>query len=104
MAPPPTRRYVAAGLLVLAAIVWDLRPEPTVQHPFAGDDLAAGTPIEVADLEWRRIPKGLLPEVEPAGVLAVDVGGGEPLVPALIVVQAPPTGWWVLEVDRKSVV
>lgn len=99
LAPPSTRRWVAAGLIVAAAIVWDLWPEPVVLHPHAATDLAAGTVLEPGDVDLRSIPVGVVPPVDPVGVLAVAVAAGEPLVPSHLTTTLPPDGWWVIDVD-----
>ncbi len=99
LAPPPTRRYVAAALLVLAAVTWDLVPEPTTEYPYAGSELVAGTPVDEADIRWRRVASRVLPVTVPHGVLRVDVAEGEPLLPSHLTDVPVPEGWWVVEVE-----
>lgn len=70
-----------------------------VEHPFAGSDLVAGTPLADADLRWRSVPRGLLPEVEADGILVVDVVEDEALMPSHRSEVAIPPGWWVVEVE-----
>lgn len=98
LAPPPTLRYLAAVAILLVAVVWDLWPESTVQHPFVATDLTAGSPVAGA-IEWRPVPKGVLPEVDADGVVLVDVAKGEPLVPSHLGVAPIPAGWWVVALD-----
>jgi hypothetical protein len=88
-------RYVAAGALVLAAMAWDLWPEATVRHPFAVRPVTAGSPFDGA-VEWRSIPSGVLPDVDPTGVAMVDLAAGEPILPSHVGEAPVPDGWWVV--------
>ena len=77
----------------------ELRPNPGVDHPFAGADLRAGADVTLAEIVWRSVPLGVLPEIAPEGFLLIDVEAGQPLVPAMLD-TAPmiPPGWWALSV------
>ncbi len=97
---PPYLRWAAAALLVIGAAAWDLKPEPTSLHPFLTIDVAAGDPIEDADIEWRRVPSGLLtaPDLS-SPVAAVDLHSGGPLLePMLRGLVVVPPGWWSVPV------
>lgn len=96
---PPYLRYAAAALIILGALYLDLRPAPEVDHPFLTTGVPAGAMIGPADVEWRSIPSGTLPAVEPAGVAVADLPAGTPLVAALLM-TAPsiPDGWFALEI------
>ncbi len=103
LAPLPIRRYLAAVLLVAAALAWDLRPSPTVAHPFAATPLVAGTEIGEAMIRWERIPAGLLPPVDVAGLVRAPVAAGEPLLPShLDTAPAAPSGWWTVPLDLPA--
>jgi hypothetical protein len=99
LARPPYWRWAAAILLVGASLYFELRPTPTVEHPFAGADLTAGSDIAGAEVIWRSVPIGVLPETILEGFLLIDVESGQPLVPTMLD-AAPqiPTGWWGLSV------
>lgn len=99
LARPSYWRWAAAILLVGASLYFELRPTPSIEHPFAGADLTAGTDIREAVVDWRSIPIGVLPETTLDGYLLVDVAAGQPLVPAMLD-DAPliPTGWWAVAV------
>ena len=99
LARPSYWRWAAAILLVGTSLYFEIRPTPTVEHPFAGTDLAAGTDIAQADVVWRSIPIGVLPEITLEGFLLVDLEEGQPLVPAMLdLAPAAPPGWWALSV------
>ena len=99
LARPSYWRWAAAILLIGASVYFEIRPTPTVEHPFAATALAAGTDLAQADVVWRSIPMGVLPETTLEGVLLVDLDQGEPLVPAMIdLAPAAPPGWWALSV------
>ncbi|HKX74085.1 MAG TPA: SAF domain-containing protein [Acidimicrobiia bacterium] len=99
LARPPYLRRALAALVVGAALWFELAPEAAVLHPFALRALPAGQPLTPTDFEWRPVPQGLLPSVEPSGNLAASMNPGEPLLPSLVG-DTPhiPAGWWALEV------
>jgi hypothetical protein len=101
LARPPILRYVAAVAVLLVAVVWDLWPEAVVRHPFAATRVPAGAPFEGA-IEWRTVPDGLLPEVEPVGVAMVDLAAGEPVLPSHVGRAPVPDGWWVVSLEVPS--
>jgi hypothetical protein len=98
---PPYLRYVGAVLLVVAAAWIDLRPVDTIPYPFAAKDLASGTVIDQHSIEWREVPRGLLPPAPPIdGTVRSSITRGEPVIPSVISEEAPqiPDGWWALSV------
>jgi len=99
LARPPYLRRVGAVLIVVVAVWFEMAPEPTVPHPFAKVDLPTGMPVTPADFELRPIPPGILPPVDPEGVLAIAISSGDPLVPGMISNSGlVPDGWWALDV------
>jgi len=102
---PPYLRWAAAALLLLTAAWLDVRPQPTVLHPFAAVALSEGTVIEEAMIEWRTIQAGLLPDPgDPVGMVSRPVAAGEPLVPSAVSSSriVAPEGWWTLETRLPS--
>ena len=102
---PPYLRWAGALLLVATAAWLDLRPAPTVLQPFAASDLVAGTTVDESLVEWRRIPRGILPGLdEPRGTLLRTVSAGEPLLPSALSTRRIPTpaGWWTMEVQLPT--
>jgi len=96
---PPYLRRVGAALLIVVAAWVDLRPADTVLYPFAAADLAAGSAIDTAAIEWREVPRGVLPTAPAAeGTIRVAVASGEPITPSLVSRDRPsvPEGWWAL--------
>jgi hypothetical protein len=99
--PPPYKRWAAAALLVIGAMVWDLRDTATAPYPFAARAIASGDPIGADDVVWRRLPEGAypLPDLE-AATAAVDLAAGEPLTAAVLAGATPiPDGWWAIPID-----
>ena len=92
---PPYLRIAAATLLIAAGLWSELAPTATVAHPFAASDVAAGRPVPV---EWRQVPRGLLPPVGDDPVAAHPIAAGEPLVPSALTDDTVdlPAGWWAL--------
>lgn len=98
---PPYLRWAGAALLLLGALIWDLRPNPVEMRPFAARALAAGQTITAAEVEWRAVPAGLLEQVDLTGkTAAVNVPAGDPLVGAVLgTAVAVPDGWWQVPID-----
>jgi hypothetical protein len=101
---PPWGRYLAAGAVLVLAAWIELRPAPTVERPFAAVDIDAATELTDELIEWRAVPAGAVPAIEPAGFAAVDVPAGSPLVSALLTADRPqaPEGWWVMELELAA--
>lgn len=64
--PTPICRWSLIGVLVLLSLWLEIRPEPTVSHPYLVRDLARGEPVADA-LEWRYIARGVLEAVAGVG-------------------------------------
>jgi len=97
---PPYVRWAAAGLILIAALLWDLRNAATEPYPFAGRDLGAGEVIQPGDVEWRDLPAGALPDADLEGRTAiVPIRRGEPLTPPLLSSEPEyPDDWWAVPV------
>ncbi|MFQ5555478.1 MAG: SAF domain-containing protein [Acidimicrobiia bacterium] len=95
---PPYLRWFAAGSLVVAAFLIDLRKGATTPHPFARADIARGMPIEEPDVAWENVPIGLLPAPDLAGaVTARALRAGQPILPHdLGLVEPIPADWWAV--------
>ncbi len=103
MSRPQYLRWILVGLLVLVSLWLEIRPTPTVSHPFLTRDLDRGEPVEEA-LEWREIAEGVLDSVPGTGFANRRLVGGQPLLPGDTVevsLQVPP-GWWLLDLPVPS--
>lgn len=99
LARPPYFRRAGAALIVVIAVWVEMAPDPTVLHPFAQSDMAAGTVVTPSNFEQRPVPPGVLPEVSPEGVLTLAIASGDPLMPAMVSsTPVVPEGWWALDV------
>ncbi len=91
------------GAVAVVAFSWwiQLTPTPTTWHPFAVDDIAAGTDIAEHLFEYRETPAGLLPPIALEGTLTVTMAAGDPLLHSLLSHdRAPvPEGWWAIELE-----
>ncbi len=97
---PPYLRWATAALLLVTATWLDVRPQPTVLHPYAAVALEEGTVIEETMIEWRTIPADVLPDPgDPVGMVSRPVAAGEPLVASAVSPRriVAPDGWWTLE-------
>lgn len=98
---PPYLRWAAITLIVGVSLWVDFGPKPGVDHPYAARDLDPGEEIDQEDVDWRRIPTGILPPVSLPAITGGPVGAGEPLRPSDLSEGGAPTpeGWWAVEVE-----
>jgi len=101
---PPYLRWVAAAVLVVAALVWDLRGRSGVPYPFAAAPISPGAPIAESDVEWRTVPRGMLAMLDlSAPVAARAIAAGEPILPSAVDAEGGvPEGWWAVPVALPS--
>ena len=100
---PPYVRWTLIGLVVLTSLWLELRPSPTVSHPFLSRDLERGQPVEDA-VEWRDIAPGVLEPVPGTGFADRRLSEGQPLLPGDttdVSIEVPP-GWWLVDVNVPS--
>jgi hypothetical protein len=101
---PRYARYTFAIVLILTAVWLDIRPEDTVQRPFAGSDIAAGDDPAVADIEWRTIPANVGIDPITTEDLAVaprfsrSIQQGDPILRSDLARSdaGVPADWWIL--------
>ncbi len=94
---PPYLRWIAAGLVLVAGILYDTRPTPVVPYPFAAEQIDTGQQVDPA-IEWRDVPAGVLPEwtAVVTGLAINDIPAGTPVLPSLITTVDVPEDWWVV--------
>lgn len=98
MRRPPYAAWIVGSLIVVMAVVSDLRPPSQRAYPFARTDIAAGDPVDPDLIEWRDLPDGALPNVALQGATAGrPIGRGEPITPSAIS-PGPviPFDWWAV--------
>jgi hypothetical protein len=97
---PPWGRWIAAGLIVVGSIWVELRPQPSADHPFASEEIAAGAEIGDWNTVMQRVPADLLEPVTPEGVARTDIAPGEPILTSSIGSrnEKVPEGWWSIEI------
>lgn len=91
-------RWVIGVAIFGVALFAEFRPTNTVAHPFAASEIARGEPL--AGLEWRQIPRGLLPMPDlNAAFAAVDLAVGEAVLPSHVAASGHvPGDWWSIPV------
>lgn len=99
--PPPWGRWAAAALILGFALWAELRPEPTVEHPFATETILPGEVLDELNTETRRLPAGLLDPPPPGSVALRQIAAGTPLVAgdASPEGRLVPPGWWIVAVQ-----
>jgi hypothetical protein len=72
---------------------------PVEPYPFAGEPIAAGSPIEES-LTWRDVPRDLLPgwAGPVAGLARSRIDIGDPILPSAITNLAVPADWWAVPI------
>jgi hypothetical protein len=90
-------RRAAAAVLVVTAVIWDLRGPATVAYPFTTAHTPRGRTVEI---EFRHVPEGLLPPPADGGAAAIDLPAGVPLLASLVAPEVTvPDGWWSVPID-----
>ncbi|REK23939.1 MAG: hypothetical protein DWQ40_01775 [Actinobacteria bacterium] len=97
---PPYLRWALAALISVGALFVELRGEGTVEHPFATQPIAAGEPLDAANVEMRSVPSGLLDPVVADGYAKRPFAEGEPITSAGVsaTALAEEPGWWKVEI------
>jgi hypothetical protein len=90
------------ALLVAFALWIEVRPDPTVEHPFTIGPIEKGEVVTADGLEMRPVPRDVFEPVDPVGQIALRaLPAGAPLTAADLgsIDQTVPQGWWVVPVD-----
>ena len=97
---PPYLRWIIAAAVLLVGGFLDTRSAETVDYPHAESDIHAGQSI-ADQMEWRRVPAGLLPrwEGDVVGYAVTDLAAGTPLLPSLVDAVSVPDGWWSVAIS-----
>jgi hypothetical protein len=87
-------------IVAVVALYIELRPESSVELPFAIVDIPAGDQIGADNTELREVPAGLLAGAALGDVALEAIAAGDPVLTSAV--GAPgsvvPTGWWVVGV------
>jgi hypothetical protein len=98
--PQPWLRWALAGVVALVVVYVELRPDPTVGHPFAVRPILTGETLDATNTEIRRLPRGLFDPVPPGAVASRVIPPGAPVLPQDVgaIASVVPEGWWVVSV------
>ena len=98
--PLPWGRWFLVGLLAAFALYLEIRPDSSVDMPFATIDIAPGSVIDESNSEMRPVPAGLFEAAEPGDVARDLVAAGAPVLASDVseVNETIPLGWWVVAV------
>lgn len=99
--PRPWVRWALVGLVALIVAYAELRPDPTVEHPFASRTILAGEQVDGSNTHLRRIPRGMFDPLEGEGVASRTVPVGAPILSHDVNGDGAtliPDGWWVVTV------
>jgi len=98
--PVPWARWLLALLIAGVALYVELRPDPSVDAPFATALISPGDPIDEVNTELRRVPSGLLDSAVLGAVATRTVLPGSPVMAGDVGEEGSttPPGWWVVAV------
>lgn len=101
LSKPPYLRWVAAVLLVGAALGWDISRRATELTPFAARTINRGEIIQADAITWKPAPVGLLRSgAVPMGAALITISAGEPITPDMIATGGNvPDGWWTVPME-----
>ncbi len=96
--PFPWGRWILVGLLASFALYVEMRPEPSVELPFAAIDIAPGVVLDETNSEMKPVPAGLLEAAELGQVAAKPIPAGDPVLASAVGDAEPvvPPDWWVV--------
>jgi hypothetical protein len=96
---PPWGRWAVAALIAAVALWIEFRPEAMIPHPFAIDEITAGSPIDETNTEIRMVPVGTFTMVELGQVARITISAGDPVLASQLGEESEvaPDGWWSLE-------
>lgn len=88
-------------LIAAGAVLVELRPDPTVPHPFATVDIAPGTVLDSSNTRMRPVPVDTFEPVELGVTARVSVPAGSPVLIGAVGDGGltAPEGWWVIEIN-----
>ena len=102
---PPWRRWLLAAILALLSIWVEVRPDTTVDHPFALVDIEVGDVLGPINTESRPVPAGMFTAIS-GDVATQHIARGDPVLATAVdaLDSSIPPGWWVIsaEVPRTA--
>ncbi len=101
LSSPPWGRWILVVVVALGVIYLEVRPEPTVQHPFATRAILAGETITTDNTELRSVPIGLFETIPGSSTAARLIPSGSPVLTHDVGDKSDPipSGWWVVSLD-----
>jgi hypothetical protein len=98
--PLPWGRWILVGVLAVLALYLEVRPDPSVDVPFAIVDIAPGATVDETNAEMRPVPSGLFEGATLGDVTSEPVVAGAPVLASDVSEdnRAVPVGWWIVAV------
>lgn len=99
--PFPWARWALVLLVAGGAAFVELKPDATVETPFATATILPGDTIDATNTELRRVPSGLLETAERGAVATRRIASGSPVLQTWVGEQGSvvPPGWWIVAVS-----
>lgn len=98
---PPYLRWIAAIVVVGAAVGLEISDRSTEPIPFAARAIAKGEAFDADLIEWRFLPSGSIVAPALTGLVATaPINAGDPITTSVAgAFPAIPDGWWAVPVD-----
>lgn len=98
--PFPWARWALVLLVAAAAAYVELKPDASVESPFAIETIHPGDTIDADNTELRRVPAGLLETAERGTVATRRIAAGSPVLQSSVgeLGRVVPPGWWIVAV------
>lgn len=98
--PLPWGRWLLVALFAVFALYLEVRPEPSVEMPFATVDIVPGSVIDESNTEMKPVPSGLFFGADHGDVAREVVAAGAPVLASDVSEdnETVPPGWWVVAV------
>lgn len=98
--PVPWVRWLLVAMLAVLALFLELRPDPSVEMPFATVDITPGSTIDDTNSEMRAVPAGMFEGAARGDVARQSITAGAPVLAGDVSEESEtiPPGWWVVAV------
>lgn len=99
--PFPWGRWTLVVLVALVAVYIELKPDGTMDSPFATRVIHPGDVIDETNTELRPVPGDLFSAATRGDVATQRIGAGDPVLASAVgtAEETVPPGWWIVGVS-----
>lgn len=98
--PMPWGRWALVILIAATAVFIELRPDPSVEAPFAVTTISPGDVVDQSNTQMKKVPAGLMETAQLGDVATQPIHDGSPVMESAVGEpgHTVPPGWWVVGV------